>query len=144
MYRYYMTICVVIVIISCNRNCAKEKDIDAIKNTRLEEIADEIGMEFPKKSIIIKYREPKRIIDPVWVAKVKIPNSSVEGFRELVMKKPSEKAKYTNALAESTSWWNPKKIIIEKQYLVDSNTFVNIILSEEGEDFAAYIECAVF
>ena len=93
---------------------------------------------------MIHFVEPESWIDPVWVAKVIIPASSYESFKEAVIRKPIDKTIYDGALADSTSWWRPTSVVLRKQYLADRHTFVNLVLSKESVDFAVYIECAVF
>ena len=78
------------------------------------------------------------------MAKVVVPASSYESFRQALFTKPASKMTYRGALADSTSWWKPSNVVLTKQYLVRSQTFVEVVVSKEDEECAVYIECAVF
>lgn len=129
-----------IVLINSCMESNEEQSLDA----KIKKIESETGLAFPANSAIIHFSEPDVLVDPVWVAKVIIPTKSYESLKEAVIAKTDDKTIYSGALADSTDWWKPKNVILTKQYLANQNTFVNIIVSKEGGDFAVYIECAVF
>lgn len=131
---------------SCSdTNSVESGDIqDSMQAKNLNRIEKETGLDFPDESKLIHFLEPDIVVDPVWVAKVIIPASSFEGFKEVVLRKPTDNSGYSGALADSITWWKPKTVIMKKQYLADRHTLVDIVLSKEGDDFAVYIECAVF
>jgi hypothetical protein len=117
---------------------------DSMREELLKRIVKETELNLPHESELIHFFEPDRIVDPVWVAKVKIPASSYEILKEEVLRKRADNAILHGALADSTSWWNPTDVILKKQYLTNSENFVNFILSKEGEDYFIYIEHVIF
>lgn len=143
---YFPILLVLFLMVSCSdTNSMESADIpDSMRPKILAKIVKETGLNLPVESKLIHFLEPDRFIDPIWVAKVQIPVSSYEDFKEVVIKKPTEKMGYKGALADSTSWWKPTNIVLRNQYLADRNTFVVLVLSKEGDDFFVYIECAVF
>lgn len=116
----------------------------SIETTNLHRIIQEIGLNLSNESRVIHFYEPERIIDPVWVAKVIIPDASFETIKDAVEGKRADNSTYSGAIADSTIWWDPTSIIFEKQYLTDDEKFVHFIASRENDGIALYIECAVF
>jgi len=121
---------------------------EALKEVQRSEIIDRIksetGLDFTPKSNLIHFYEPDRLIDPVWVAKVVIPASSYDGFKEAVLGKTSDNTTYHGAIADSTSWWKPTHVVLTKIFLTDDEVLVSVVMSKEGDEFAVYVECAVF
>lgn len=115
-----------------------------MQSKELNKVANETGLTFPAGSKLVQFSEPDVAVDPVWVAKLIIPTSSYDGFRQALLKKSTDNTIYDGALANSTSWWKPTAILLTHQYLANSQTFVKVVVSKEGNDFAVYIECAVF
>ena len=131
-------------------SCGDTNQVES-ENTRefmqretLNRIRKETGLDLSDESKLIHFFEAERIVDPVWVAKVIIPASSYDDFREVVLRKPTEKTVYHGGLADSISWWKPTSVVLRKQYLADRHTFVIVVLSREGKDYSLYIECAVY
>ncbi len=144
--RCFPILLVLFFMFSCNdTNSVESEDIqDSMQAKKLNRIKKEAGLDLPDDSKLIHFIEPERFVDPIWVAKVTIPASSYESFKEVVIRKHSDKTVYHGALADSISWWKPTSVVLRKQYLADRHTFVKLVLSKEGVDFAVYIECAVF
>jgi len=115
-----------------------------LQSKELSKIATEIELTFPVGSKVVNYAEPDVFVDPVWVGKVIIPTASYDGFQQAILKKEDDSTMYDGALANSTSWWKPINIVLQRQYIVNSNSFVKIVVSREGEEFVVYIECAMF
>lgn len=137
---------ILLLMVSCSDTISMESsDIqDSMQANKLNRIEKETGLDLPDESKLIYFFEPERVVDPVWVAKIIIPASSYESFKEVVLRKHTDKTIYHGALADSTIWWKPTSVVLRKQYLADRQTFVNLVLSKEGVEFAVYIECAVF
>ena len=117
---------------------------DSMRSEKLNRIESETGLVLPAKSKLIHFLEPERFVDPVWVAKIVMSKSSYQGFKEAVLEKVTDRTIYDGVLANSTSWWKPTHVVLTKQYLANRQTFVVVVVSKEGEEFAVYIECAVF
>lgn len=112
---------------------------------QISRIESETGLTLPANSRLDHFFEREVFVDPIWVAKVLIPESSYENFKQALLTKPTDKTDYTGALADSTSWWKPINVILKKQYWADSHHFlVNVVVSKEDGGFAVYIECACF
>lgn len=139
---YFGLLLVLPFVVSCSGH---NKDMQkSIQLGELGRIEKESGLIFPDHSRLVHFLQPDRAIDPVWVAKVIIPVSSYEGFKQAVLIKQVDKTIYNGALADSTSWWKPANVVLTNQYLANSQTFVVVIVSKEGEDIAVYIECTMF
>ena len=104
----------------------------------------ETGLAFPSDAKVVQFLEPDRFIDPVWVAKVTFPGSSYEGFKASLLGKAADSTVYHGALADKTSWWKPADVVLTRQYLFDQQTFVNVVVAQDGDEFEVYVECAVF
>ncbi len=132
-------------IISCRdaNSVVAEKTQDSMQSNELNRMGSETGLFFPVESKVIHFSAPERFVDPVWVAKVLMPASSYEVFQEAVLGKTTDNTVYHGALADSTSWWKPTDVVLKKQYLADRQTFVNVVVSKDAEEFAVYIECVV-
>jgi hypothetical protein len=134
---------VFLLVLACTISCRDHNAQQSVKK-QISRIENEIGLTFPANSRLDQFFEREVFVDPVWMAKVFIPASSYEGFKKALITKPDDNATVQGALADSTSWWKPSNIVFKKQYLQGSQTLVNVIVSKEGEEFALYIECAVF
>lgn len=111
---------------------------------QMSKIESEIGLTFPPDSIVEHFYELEVFVDPVWVAKVFVPVSAYESLKPNLLAKSTDDSTYINALADSTSWWQPVNVVLTKQYWTNSHTFVRVVVSEEDGKIAIYIECAVF
>ena len=134
---------VFIFILVCTISCQDRNEEQSV-NKQMGKITSETGLTFPTNSRLDHFLEADVLVDPVWVAKVVVPASSYASFTQAMLTKPEDKTVYQGALADSTSWWRPTNIVLTKQYLADRHTFVKIVVSKEDEEFAVYIECAVF
>lgn len=132
---------VILLVLVCAISCRDEMQS---LNTQMSRIESETGLTFPANYKLVHFFERDVFIDPVWVAKVIIPASSFERFRQALITKQADNTTYHGALSNSTSWWKPTNVVLTKQYLANRQTFVNVVVSKEGEEFAVYIECAVF
>jgi len=111
----------------------------------MSKIQSEIGLTFPDRSRVEHFFEADVVIDPAWVAKVMIPATSYESFAQVLLAKPTDVGTLSNAMADSTDWWKPENVVLTKQYLEGSQTFVRVVVSKEDvEDVSVYIECVVF
>jgi len=110
----------------------------------IDRIRSDTGLIVPDGSILEHFGEPERLIDPIWVAKVIVPISSYESFKQDILSRTDDHTILSGSLADTTSWWNPSNIVLTKQYLHGSQTFVRVVVSKENEEIAAYIECVVF
>ena len=140
---------VLLLVLVCTISCRDrdEQSVDTQKSMQSEKmsrIESETGLTFSDNCRLVHFLQPEVFVDPVWVAKVVIPALSYESFRQALLKKPADETIYDGALADSTSWWKPTNIVLTKQYLANRQTFVNVVVSKEGEEFVVYIECAVF
>jgi hypothetical protein len=115
-----------------------------MQSRELNRIASETGLAFPRESKLLHFSAPERLVDPVWVAKIVIPRASYEAFKKALLGKTADNTVYHGALGDSTDWWKPTHVVLTKKYLADRQTFVNVVVSEETEGFAVFIECAVF
>ena len=117
------------------------------KQTQLEklnEILDETGLSIAHGAKLIHFSKPDVLIDPIWVAKIIIPTSSYDSLKQILLKKTVDDTVHDGALSKSTTWWKPTDVVLTKQYLANSQTFVKVVISKEGRGFAVYIECVVF
>lgn len=142
----FILLLVVLSMASCrDRNVVQSGNVEKpMQSKELSKVAGETGLPLPSGSKVIQFSEPDVVVDPVWVAKIIIPASSYDGFQQALLKKPADNTIYDGALANSTSWWKPTAVVLTHQYLANSQTFVKVVVSKEGEEFAVYIECAVF
>jgi hypothetical protein len=113
-------------------------------NVLLNRIRKDTGVEFPVETTVVHFHEPDRVVDPVWVAKVLVPPGAFDSLKKVVLAKPTDNTTYHGALSNSTSWWKPEDVLLERGYLADRQTFVKMIFSEESPNVAVYIEAAVF
>lgn len=135
---------VLLLVVFCTISCRDRNEEQSV-DTQMSKIESETGLSFPANYRLDHFLEPDYFIDPVWVAKVVIPVSSYESFKETLLEKPTDNTVLSGAaLADSTSWWKPANVVLTKQYLADQHTIVEVVVSKEDEEYAVYIECAVF
>jgi hypothetical protein len=109
----------------------------------LGRIEKETHLDLPDGSKVVQFFEADRVVDPIWVAKITIPESSSEMFREAVARRKDDSAPH-GGLAKPTVWWKPQNVVLTKYYLADSQTLVSIVIAKEGDGTSVYVECAVF
>jgi hypothetical protein len=143
---WYLFILGLFLMASCRdaSSVATGENQVSMQSNKLNRIVSETGLAFPADAKVVHFVELERLVDPVWVAKVTIAASSYEKFRKSLLGKTIDNTVYHGALADSTSWWKPANVLLTKQFLVDRQTFVNVVVSKEGEEFAVYVECAIF
>jgi hypothetical protein len=81
------------------------------------------------------------MIDPVWAAKVVAPIPAGETLITSLTNRPDETIHVTHTLAGSVPWWLPQKIVYEKLYAQNQDYLIYVVVAEEGNDYAFYIEC---
>lgn len=134
---------VMIFVFVCTLSC-RDRTKDPSVAAQMDKVCEETGLIFSDDSILKYFFEPDRFVDPVWVAKVAVPISFCESFKSSLLSKPDDNTLYQGALSDSIDWWKPSNIILTKQYLADSQTFVKVVVSMENEEMMVYIECATF
>lgn len=132
-----------LIVLSFSVSC-RDRDKSWSADKQMPRIESDIGLTFPEASVLDHFYEADRIVDPVWVAKVTIPAASYDGFKNTVAAKPTDNTSYEGGLANWTEWWKPENVVLTKQYLANSHTLVQIVISQEEKGYAVYIECAVF
>ena len=142
----HVLLLVVLFVGSCGESnvTQSENPQETMHSEKLSRVENETGLSFPDNSRLVHFSEPFVALDPVWVAKIVMPVSSYDGFRESLLRKPADKTIYDGALADSTNWWKPTNAILTRQFLANSQTFVNVVISQTEEEIAVYIECVVF
>ena len=132
---------------------------------KLKKIAYETGLDFPTNSIVVHFHETRTFLDPAWVAKIIVPNTStntlVESIKEKHLMKrisydesppPGSTNWFRTAKAspsEYVDWWTFENTLFEQYYWEYSKeggrSFVHIIFSNEKEDSTAvFIDLAIF
>jgi hypothetical protein len=126
--------------------CHGEKSLTSpsMQTEKLKQIESGTGLVLPPLSRVIEFSEPPVVFDPVWIAKIVIPESSYAQFKVAVLREPILNATVGSGLEGSTSWWKPVNADFTKQYLASSHTFVKIVSSREATGWAIYVSYAYF
>lgn len=111
---------------------------------RLSQLNNEAHLTLPAGSLVAEYKSNKSVIDPIWVAKVKIPPSKISEFKRSVDSIKGTEISCKKGFFSTVSWWKPAAPTITKVYYTGDNIRVLIILSEEDKEWFAYIQRAVF
>jgi len=122
-------------------SCTKKREGDADPARR---IATEASLSLPAGTRVLQFSEPEAIVDPVWAAKLELPEASLAEFMRVLDAKQADPTSVHNRFAKSVGWWQPKAALTAKQYLADRQTLVNVIVSKEDQKVVAYVECMVF
>ena len=115
-----------------------------VESFQLTKIIQESGLNLPNGTKVVHFDEPARFIDPVWIAKVIIPKGSFEIIKAVVEEKRRDSSADSDSLTNLTDWWQPNKIIFEKEYLTDEQRYIHFIASNDNDGIALYMECVVF
>jgi hypothetical protein len=137
-------IIVILLVLTCTMSCQDRNGKQSVKE-QMDRIKKDTKLTFPDNSRLEHFFELERLIDPHWVAKVVVPASFYESFKQDMLSRPNDKSTLNGSLADSTSWWKPLDVILTKQYLADGHQiFVRVVVSKEDEELAVYIECVMF
>lgn len=111
----------------------------------LGKVESETGLPFPPEAILVRFSSLRSFLDPIWAAKVVIPAASYDDFRQaLAQKPPDDDDSLVEKAGRWASWWKPTDVVMTKQYLINSQVIVVVVVSKEGDDYAIYIERIVF
>ena len=80
-------------------------------------------------------------LDPSFVAKIQIPDSSGDGLAARIKKIRDEKGTVSNSLTGKVAWWTPSsgRIRVQRQFNPAGN-YVRVILSKEAGRLVLYLE----
>ena len=117
---------------------------DSMQSKTLNRIGSEAGLVMPVGSEVTHFSEPPVLFDPMWVARIVVPASSYEGFRESLLGKAPKNGLMQGRLSESTRWRKPTHVMLTRQYQINGHPIVYVVVSKEGEEVAVYIEYTYF
>jgi hypothetical protein len=95
------------------------------------------------RGLNFRYRPP---VDPAFIARLVIPEESVEQIRKQIEAIRNEEINISGGLAAKTSWWHPTDgaVIIDRQCHQPDNDYFRAVLTREGDRAILYIDHAVF
>lgn len=105
-------------------------------------VEQRIGITIPAGSRGLNMYNAQAEIDPSFMAKIAIPDTSAESFIKELKKIPNDSVVVTNYLSEKLTWWKPSKdsVRIERRFFRSpGNDFVDILLCEENGQPVLYI-----
>ena len=130
-------------IMGCGSDIGKDYSLDekSFDADSLKMVEQHTGIQLPTDARGLNMFYQGSHIDPAFVAKIKIPQSSQESLSRQIEKIPNQAGSVSGSLTEKIIWWNPlkAKILIQKQYTVDMN-YVRAILCQENEQLMLYVE----
>ena len=109
----------------------------------LEKVARDTGLTIPPGSRVVRFEEPFRVVDPVWAAKILVPDSGVAALRASVDAQVAEGGRFSKGFADSLIWWRPVDVLVSKRYLTKLNIHVWVVLAKESGGVYAYAEFAL-
>jgi len=124
-------------VLSCNGNEEKE-------GRRLQRLSDMIDLSISPSAHIVEFYEKEYFVDPIWIAKIKLSEKEIDSIKESIVRKPTEKSTVHGGIIGDVNWWIPVGIVLEKQYVVNQNTFVHLVLTRDRKEFYLFVECIVF
>jgi hypothetical protein len=106
----------------------------------LDDVRQGTTINFPQNAILAERDVPARVIDPAWAAKVVVPIPAGKTLISSLANTPDETINVTHAFAGSVPWWTPQRVVYEKLYATNQDCLVYLVVAEEGNDYAFYIE----
>lgn len=107
----------------------------------LNDVRQGTTINFPQNAILAEQDVPARVIDPAWAAKIVVPIPAGKTLISSLVNTPDETINVTHAFVGSVPWWTPQKIVYEKLYATNQDYLVYVVVAEENNDYAFYIEC---
>jgi hypothetical protein len=108
-------------------------------------IKDDSELALPEgtRGLNFRYRPP---MDPSFIARLAIPEESVELVRKQIEVLKNEKINISGGLREKTAWWSPESgtIIIDRECHQADNDYFRAILTREENQVVLYLDHAVF
>jgi hypothetical protein len=123
-------------------SCGESLSSPAAQAERLKAIDSEIDVDLPASSVVLEYYEPQSSFNRLWVAKVRVPETSFVEVKETILKKTdvSHSVDQTQGLPESISWWKPVDIDFAREYQPSGgDMYVKVVASKEKGERILYI-----
>ena len=133
----------ILCIVGCGSDIGKDYSLDekSFDADTLKMIEQRTGIQLPSDAQGLNMFYQGSQIDPSFIAKIKIPQSSREAIARQIKEIPNKDGSVSGSLAEKVNWWTPSKSTIhtERQFTVDMN-YVHAILCQENGRWILYVE----
>lgn len=101
-------------------------------------------MTIPESARVVAFHDSGALIDPAWVAKVELPEEALDALLRSIAKWAQDPTRVRNRLSGSVPWWHPGDRLAAKQYLVEHNALVSVVVAKESGRLFVYLEHMVF
>lgn len=108
------------------------------------QMAEATGLTIPESARVVEFYDSGHLIDPTWVAKVELSKEALDALLRSIEKWASDPTHVRNRLSGSVPWWRPGDRLAAKQYLVERNALVSVVVAKEGGRLFVYLEYMVF
>ncbi|MCW1923823.1 hypothetical protein OKA05_14745 [Luteolibacter arcticus] len=102
-------------------------------------IKKDATLELPPTSKMVEFAHGGQLVDPSWAARFSV----LPGAKAALAPKISaldKKVKSSGGITTTLPWWKPGTIVAEAAFEPQPDSFVRVILSEEGGQFFLYLE----
>jgi hypothetical protein len=143
--RFMLSTGLVLFLAGCGRDLRNyeldEKTFDADASKMIQEFT---GFHLPEGShgLNFRYKPP---IDPAFIAKVSIPNTSQDDVARQIASLGAHTFNENIIISgpAKPAWWKQtsEKIVAERKFMTKENRYVHAILCEDKEHLNLYIDC---
>lgn len=131
-----------LLVISCSLGFEDIKP-RGIQDVNESILGEEIGLQFPDETKLIKFHETDFVVDNAWHAKFEIIESNKKIIIESIEQYETVKYKLNTQQFEELDWWKVGNPDYLKKYRYDNSTIVMLMISTELNQVYLYVKCII-
>jgi len=151
MIRTILILSLALALIGCGRKAGNRPIAQSTTDRKLDQttfdaaalalVQKETGVQLPRGSRGLNMFYQGSTLDPSFVAKIQVPDSSGDALAGRIKKIRSDNTTVGGSLTEKVTWWNPTNgtILVQRQHSPGGD-FVRVILVQEKDRLVLYLE----